>query len=293
MLVAHKVIDAMLGLSNKYKRMDVPGVGREQLIRIAETIMDAEKFDFGALMLEKLSAEDAPKGAWKAPSLTEDEQDFWHQGLIPLPAPTCWYEYTLGECVTGLLVHNEPDSPDWYAERVDFIPKQNLMLVDAVQVKVTRFKEWRIMAPEKLQMMAGGNDVFLQQMQNSKTFMEMNVDAIIPMALYLTLMLNSKSTETSPARIDEPVNKKRRRKGLTPLPEHRIVRIVPERYQYERNPDGTLSDRRSPKLHWRRSHQRHLASGQIVVVVRTLVGRAENGTVSHEYRIIHSVDEEK
>jgi len=63
----------------------------EEFVQLAK---DAERFDFGELMLECTKNEDG-KNVYDVPSLTEEEMGFWFEGLIPLPADSVWYEFNL------------------------------------------------------------------------------------------------------------------------------------------------------------------------------------------------------
>lgn len=278
---AHKIVDGLLGLSKKYKLLDVLGVKPEQLKYAAADIIKAEKFDFGTLFLEKMEDENKAS-VWLCPRLTTDEEGFWHDGLIPLPAPLCWFEYALGTARTGLLVNTVGNK--WRAARLD-ITKDDVIVFDGMAVQAQQLGNMRGIADnEQLSVELLGNLEFYNTV-SSKTWQEANVGAIMPMVKYLTLMLNSRTTENLQATVSTALNKKRQKNGLTPLPDHRVVRIVPRRFQYERHADGTLSERRSPRLHWRRSHKRTYADGKSIVIARMLVGHAENGHVSHEYKI--------
>jgi hypothetical protein len=46
----------------------------------------------------------------------------------------------------------------------------------------------------------------------------------------------------------------------------------------------------SPRLHWRRGHIRHLASGKKTWVRASLVGAAEGGVIVHDYRVALAAD---
>lgn len=91
--------------------------------------------------------------------------------------------------------------------------------------------------------------------------------------------------KTEPA--PEKLNKKREKQGKPPIYEHRIVTLGRPTQIY--GSDGAdIGDRSSPRMHWRRGHLRDLPSGKRVPVSPALVGVAENGVISHEYRIRRS-----
>ena len=268
-LAAHKFIDGLRGLSKKYRPIDVPGMTKEDLLKTADRIERAEKFDFGALMLEKLEE----PGRYAYPTLTKDEMAIWREGLIPLPAPLCWYEFILSGNSLGLLLHEEGSS--WHGERLDL--QDRMILCDGVVATMSRVSH-------DLSITAGGNLTLLGLIKNSEAFMTANVGSILPLAQYLTLMLHSKTTEVTRPVMERDLNHTRIKKGLTPLQDHRIITIVPGKYRVERD-EATGMERRSPRLHWRRTHLRHFADGRVIVIARMLVGRADLGEVSHEYRI--------
>ena len=266
MLAAHKVIDALLGKDKKHTLMPLVGITPERCVSTAKMIQHAEKFDFGDLMFE------TDELGWKLPALTSDEKEFWRDGLIPLPAAVCWYEFVIGNSRSGLLITEA--SPYWYIERLDV--NGNEILFDAVVVTLDRKQIFD-------QVELSGNKPLLDRMKGSKDFMENHLAVSGPLAVYLTLMLNSKSSEVVDVPAPRELNVARKKRGHTPLAAHRIVTIVPKHYSYVKGADGI--DRRSPRLHWRRSHLRHLPSGKAIVIARMLVGKAELGEVSHEYRI--------
>jgi hypothetical protein len=107
------------------------------------------------------------------------------------------------------------------------------------------------------------------------------------MVLYLTLMINSRTTEITREVAPDRLNRARLKRNRAPLYNHTVVRIVPQRFVTPG--DGHGGTHASPRLHWRRSHIRTLQRGtpeeRRVLIRRMLVGRADLGEVSHEYRI--------
>lgn len=128
---------------------------------------------------------------------------------------------------------------------------------------------------------------------------ELHLDADADLAIYMTMMLSSRTTEVRYEAPPEKLNRARMKRGNTPLPAHRIVTIVPGKYIDQGDAQG--GTHRSPRLHWRRSHRRHypnrvpsavwLDSEQhkgvtgwwVGIIARQLVGLAKDGEVSHEY----------
>ena len=297
MLVAHKIIDALSGAVKRPGLMRLPGLDQQHCRRAAEMITRAQKFDFGDLILERLPEID---GGWKSPKLTEDEKGFWREGLIPLPYPVCWYEFTLGGCRSGILVY-EDAAGLWHDERIDYLP--DCVLFTGC---VTTADPRNAYEPDgRMTLTIGGNTVFAHELAvNDNRALRSNIGISMPMVIYFTLMLNSRTTEQEPAHIGliyAKLNKARAKRGHAPLQEHTIVHIVPQRFR--ETTDGQGHTHASPRLHWRRSHtrcyDRHTLSSKwapewehegrkgwwVAVIPRALVGKAELGEVSHEYRV--------
>ena len=270
MLIAHKVIDALRGLDKKHTLTPVPGApdkaAREEAAAMIER---AQKFDFGNLVLEQKD-----DNSYTIPALTEDEKNFWREGLIPLPFPVCWYEWVLNGFRSGLLVLER--DPGLWVQRLDLV--RNEVLFDCITVKLDKQPT---IGSSHIHAALSGNRALLNTLAGEQLSGWIASSGLL--AIYLTLMLNSKSTEsvTEPAPVK--LNAARIKRGHAPLAAHRVVHIVPRRFQYERGPLG--HERLSPRLHWRRSHLRHYPDGKMVVIARMLIGKAELGEVSHEYRI--------
>lgn len=298
MLIAHNIIDILRaegGTVGGRTIMRVPGISTRSCRRMIAELQQAQKFDFGTLTLELLEGRPG-NGKYALPTLTEEERGFWLDNLIPLPYPVCWYEFTLGGSRTGMLVR-ELNDDQWSVERIDYTQRE--IVFDSVQVVSSRSVSRE---QNSLHMEAIGNEEFLSRIRKNEVFMENNLAAAVPLAIYFTLMLNSQSTDVTLSLAPERLNLKRAKAGRTPLEDHRIVTIVPERYRAasEEEAKGT---HRPPRLHWRRSHMRHydhhtlrskwapsvVHDGKqgwwIAVIARQLVGRADLGEVSHEYRI--------
>lgn len=328
MLIAHKVIDALVGTG---ELIPIPGTSKHGREHMAQMIRAAQKFDFGDLLLEPIPKNE---GHWLLPRLSDDEMDWWRGGLIPLPFQTVWYEFVIGQTRSAVLVY-EPEPDIWKVERIEYVNKQ--VLYDGVACVVQRstavqsdkprdttlgvdyqglfreavaheaaviagFPGW-ISPDKKLKLKLEGNDEFLHVMRGSSDFIRDNLGMNVPLAIYLTLMLSSRTTEVRQAPPESPkLNKARIKRGKEPLPSHRIVRIVPESFRKASVLEG-YAQRRAPRLHWRRSHLRHydhrVPSAQwseqldhegrkgwwVTVIARQLVGRSELGEVSHDYFI--------
>lgn len=276
-LVAHKVIDALFGVRG---HLIAPPweldklITKEKRVELAEKILVAEKFDFGALMLEPHKTD---LGRWVVPELSHDEKEFIAQGLVPLPFDLVWYEFVIGHSRSGLLIENLKDGTEWKLQQIDYV---------STGVACTGIDIYGTLADLPISRVMGDAAYILDALP-SQLMEALCFETQFPLAAYLTLMLLSKTTEIERGLVPIKLNKANVRRGYEQLPEHRIVHIVPERYCYERN-TATGEQRRSPRLHWRRSHLRHLPNGKIVVIARMLVGRAELGEISHEYKIERS-----
>lgn len=282
-MFAHKAIDALRGTARSDKLEPMLGIDNVRLA-LADGIERAEKFDFGRLTLEAMEEE----GRWKVPELTQDEKDFWSQGLIPLPANGCWFEFVLGGSPSAFYVFQADDNADWVVARVDHKTASIPQSIYTDGCLLVMHKESFFRAGGGSVAGISGNTEFLDAVRRTPAHYENLTHEMLTcglLTIYLALMINSRTTEVHAGPPPPPaLNKKRASKGLAPLPEHRVVRIVPERFTYEHDAAGKRTHR-SPRLHWRRSHLRHYADGKVIVIARMLVGRAELGTVSHEYKI--------
>jgi hypothetical protein len=291
-LIAHKVIDALLGRGNRYKLLPIKGVTPKQRQDIASVLDASQKFDFGDLMLEKTGN----TGRWLLPALSREECKFWEQGLIPLPFKSCWYEFVIGTSRSGLLVMQDMagELPGTYIHRIDYVLGEEVIF-DGVLLGIEGATE------DGLRCSMSGNTHAIDSLRKRG---ELH-DAVImngPLAIYLTMMLGSRTTEITVGPVPKFLNRKKVQKGETPLPAHRIVHIVPNKYRQAAEREA-LAERRLPRLHWRRSHLRHFdhQTGNskympdlvykgtqgwwATVVPRMLVGNPSLGELSHEYRV--------
>lgn len=300
MLIGAQIADACLGRRGGFSFVHIPGVTDEKKATLGKRLDVAEMFDFGTLALEPSGTDEGSHGVYyQVPKLTPDEIGFWRDGLIPLPAPVCWYEFTLGSCRSGLLMI-DGDSY-WNVTRVDY-PGGGRVLYDAVEARA------QFAVPEEgstsIRTELGGNDEGIKFMIRSGhdylSPVHRAVDASL--SIYLTLMINSKTTERRKVEASRVRNVIRASKGLPSLAPHTVVTICPARYVRDAEVEGNRTHR-APRLHWRRSHlrhyDRHVPSAKwspetehdgkkgwwVAVIPRFLVGRADIGEVSHEYRI--------
>lgn len=308
MMFAHKAVDA---LRIGRRLMTIPGVTLEMRHNSADLITNAQKFDFGDLLLEP----SGPPGLYTLPKITDVEYGFWSDGLLPLPFEVVWYEFVIGSSRSGLIVA-EHEQDKWIVQRLEFNADKSI-LFDQVACMVSRstsLKQGTLATTtvepigRRLDVTMGGNEPYLKKVRGDQEFLENNLGMNVPLAIYLTLMLSSRTTEVSPVMGASPaLIKSQQRRGRTPLPEHRIVRIVPESFYQQARAEG-IAARRPPRLHWRRSHLRHYeervpsatwapnhvhkgrSGWWVSVIARMLVGRAELGEVSHEYFINKGVE---
>ena len=293
MLIAHHMIDVLRG---NVRRPELINMGRDSKMpmRTADLIDRAQKFDFGELHLEQLQA--GP--VYSLPKLTADEMGFWRDGLIPLPFEVCWFEFTLNGFRSGLLI--EERGSEWRIMRIDWL--QDAIALDGIVAVVDR----AVQGDDLTINITGNTELYHRLHELGTTEMArataQSIGSSTPLAIYFTLMLNSKTTEVVLAMpAPRKLNRSRIRRGRAPLPDHRIVTIVPHRFRQDaERGDGRGRGRR---LHWRRSHARHFDHNTplarwspetshggrkgwwVTVIPRHLVGRSELGEVSHEYRI--------
>lgn len=274
----HHILDALTGVSNKFEVLKLPG-SEESVKGLIPWMRSCEVFDFGELTFEQyhdlgVGLETGNYG----PMITEEEIGFWRAGLLPLPSPFCWFEFTQGGVKHCVLVANAFDK--WFVTRLDAaeFEQSNQYVYDGTITSspypqhLAREIEWEV----------AGNPEYTKIFPDERTLK--NSGGVLKLSIYLTLMLNSKTTEVTRFIAPTKLNSAREKKGLTKLPDHRVVTIVPVRFINESIAEGERTHR-SPRLHWRRSHLRQYADGKKTVIPRCLVGRADLGEVSHEYRI--------
>jgi hypothetical protein len=285
MLIFHKFVDVLRGASHEIELEIIDGVFPSHIDEICRDLIDSEKFDFGSLPLEPVP--DDPL-RFAAPRVTLVEWEAWCDGLVPLPAPVSWFEFTVGNSRSGLLVR-EIDR-EWAVTRLDWA---DVLFYDSHAVWISkdtigqklmadgalRAIPARITGPATL----GRAVISASQRERSEMW-----GASGQLAVYLALMLISSSTEIRIERAPDKLNKSRIARGRMPLAAHRIVRIVPEAYLRVRRAEAGL--RMPPSLHYRRSHRRTYHRGEPSqfsrLIPRCLVNPGADAEVSHEYRVI-------
>jgi hypothetical protein len=309
-LMVHKLLDVLRRHPNADMALDlINDVDDKHTLQnynaVRTTLELAEKFDFGELALEY--EKDSKFGPmYKLPELTTTELNAWYLGLVPLPAPICWFEFTMQGHRTGIAVVDMYNSVNdvvngWSVMRLDYSKGDSLHLdgvwatldrddnhhmadIDGfkdrldpdMHVSIHGNKPWRDLAAKK------GMDV--TNMYGST----------VGLAVYLALMLNSKTTEKKAEPAPAKLNKHRVASKQTPLAAHTIVRIVPVQYLRERRKEAGLT-KLPPRMHWRRSHLRtmphktpmakEIAGEWKILIPRILVSKGE-AEVSHEYRFV-------
>ncbi len=274
MLIHHKFVDVLRGISTE-RPLRLYGSANEARARVIAGIIEkAEKFDFGVLHLEP----GIDTNYFELPPLTKDELEAWNENLVPLPAPLCWYEFTVDSCRCGLIIVECDD--EWTIQRLDFSPA-GLVFNDSGSV----IKRGRLGVNCGVEIFGEAARVVLEK--NYKTAAEL-YGSIPIMSIYLSLMLISRSTEIVRERAPEKLNKSRIAKGKASLADHTIVRILPKEYLRQRLAESGRTHA-SPRLHWRRSHLRTLHRGtqeeRKIIIQRHLISKASQAEISHEYRI--------
>lgn len=311
-IYAHHVIDSLRG-RGRYPILC--SASKESKGLIAKLIEHSEKFDFGAITLEQ----DDESKRFEIPSLTDAEIEAWMMGLLPFPAPISWFEFDLVDKEqlyrSMLLIDSHQDKLKIF--RFDFSEGRIGVFANQVIKGSTLF--WpgsciefplngdpRDMTKSAAFTVGGSERVIGRMMEASDPLDDyLTGRAPVKLALYLNMMLYSQSTESRAAELPAKSRVKeliRERKGLAALPAHRVVVIVPDRFMREAESESKR-EKRPPRLHWRRSHLRHfdhqtgnskwlsehehkgVKGWWVVLVARMLVGRADLGEVSHEYRV--------
>jgi hypothetical protein len=271
-------------------RQRSPAVGMSTdygVIDFLSLIFRAERFDFGSLTCEAVDnitdTYDEHYKAFRLPSLTDEELGFWFEGLLPLPSPICWYEFKVGDVISGILAKTDADGRI-SCQRVEYF-EDGEYLIDGTWVTLLEDKKIRFCNED------GERLERLRSIGKDKAYDLFGSSALI--IIYLTLMINSKSTEVHkhvPTKAQQSLRLQLRRK---PLPEFTVVTIVPKRYFDEAGTYDELVKWKDGKvhsfkrMHWRRSHLRIIHKGlhneKKIVIARMLVGRRELGEVKHDY----------
>lgn len=246
----------------------------------------AEGFDFGPLVLENRPELGIPGGAFIVPRFSSVESELVSTGLLQLPSPVCWYEFGLGATTAAVLVFETDETIS--VLRFDALNGWKT----AACIAALRRKDVRPDGGFSLAYYSKPGEAVLLSADGPEV--QVLYGSAVTLALYLTLMLISKTTETEHVN-PRFTNKLRAKKGKVPLKAHTVVRIVPYKYISESQREAGRSHA-SPRLHWRRSHIRVYqkrtpgsvfieGKGWCVPIARMLVGSADRGEVSHEYFI--------
>lgn len=122
-------------------------------------------------------------------------------------------------------------------------------------------------------------DSIEQMDETKKTMMEAITAGFFSSALGA---LSSKGPEIRTQPAPAKLNKQRAKKGRPPIFEYRIVEIPAWAKAKAEGLGGTHA---SPRLHWRRGHERRLGEGRKTFVHACLVGVAENGFIHKDYAV--------
>lgn len=257
MILQPYLLDVLRGRVTPDDFLVASGVPRREMARL---LSEAEVFDFGGLHLEP-SERGLP--AYDVPRLTDEEEGFFAEGLIPLPAPVTAFEFQVAGHPRYLILVVDGEE-GWEATRMED------GLITGTWIRKTPDDD------------PTAHFVWGPPSTEPKDLEKVTYGANLGMAKYFSLMISSKTTEVR--RVE---GGPREGSNRHPLPAHRVVTIVPTRFRTDGDAGGTHA---SPRLHWRRSHLREYKapSGEVynrVVIPRHLVGRADLGEVSHEYRV--------
>lgn len=284
---------------------------RTWLAGVVHDLADAHPFTFQNIPFER----DGFRPVY--PACDPEEFAFFNEGLVPVPYPLAWFEYEGAGATSGLLVKET-------GQLVELVEFSKVTVSGFTHVRVFPWVQ-QIYRGGPASLPAGVQPTFQSDASmlkdretrltkgvldplglylRGKTYeaAQMGVDPTsdeVDMVMlresgflvYLLVMLGSRSTETQ---VDQPgkfANRKRREKGLRPLPAVTTVRVVP-RWIVERLRAEGEDIHASPRMHWRRSHLRTLSEGRRIVIPRCLVGfkaldgsEILEGALGHRYRV--------
>lgn len=249
--------------------------------RFRGLIKQAEKFVFADKELEDAK-------------VTREEMEWIVSGLIPLPAPVCWFEINIQGRDTGFLLYEQEGK--LIVDSIDR-RKDKVMIYANTQVSVAldgTVDHLDVNVPNRLS-------------QDKQLDMDGYIEASVletGMAYYLLLMINSRSTEVT---VSKPTSRVKTKmavsRGKSPPFNHRTVVIQPKQYYTTMD---SVSDPHDPvvnhrRLHWVRSHIRHYETATphskwmegveykgkkgwwVCVIPRCLKGKADLGKLTHDY----------
>ena len=112
-------------------------------------------------------------------------------------------------------------------------------------------------------------------------YLSHHIRSVIRAAL---VIISSKTTVKHDWHASDKLNKARADKGKLPLYSHTIIEIrgIISR---DRSSGNEVIGRRSPRMHWRRGHMRHLRNGAIIPIPPVLVNVDAEGFIEHDYRL--------
>jgi len=98
-------------------------------------------------------------------------------------------------------------------------------------------------------------------------------------------VLNCSNVELIDNEVRKKVNNRRKKKGKLPFFEYKTLHIQTSKKENKNKSGLSGTDRRSPRVHLRRGHIRHLQSGKTTWVQPCIIGSEENGVIDKDYHI--------
>jgi hypothetical protein len=268
-LKAHKVIDALLDRG----RLDID-VARGCTVAyrrdLAQRIAVAPKFDFGIVPSICIGTEDVSDSVmpewrdrvltlapvFRLPELTVNEIAWWADGYFPLPFPSVWYEFYLGDAMPTMKVCTLINWREggWDVEVLN-VHKASVSVTGAILRILLDAATFDLKSPDHwVNFQISGNDLPLCKAAADR--ITNSWAGKLRLAVWLTIALNSKSTDKRTELAPPRLNKQRAARGQTPLFDYTVVDIMPSRYLDRASLGGTHA---SPRAHKPRSHIRHLS----------------------------------
>jgi len=109
------------------------------------------------------------------------------------------------------------------------------------------------------------------------------LQALSGLVIGTVALLDVKGVEADLVVAPEKLNKRRIKRGKTPLYEHRVIKIGG--FSKAGHVLGVGINHASPRTHWRRGHVRTLASGKKIPIAAMLINKHGRGFISHEYEV--------
>ncbi len=208
-----------------------------------------------------------------------------------LPADVCYFEreHPIHKIATGVLAFKVPND---VREKSFGVESLDVKFVCAIFFKYQNSSTWNLspfLSLAGLSLIDNSVKVSNSAMiecgvrSDIRSSLEGAVMAGASEVLFFLQLLSCSNVKMRTIKEPKQLNRKRSAKKLALIDEYHVLQLpVSGNPRYE---GKEHSDRNSPRLHFRRGHIRRLSEDQITWVSHCMVGNAELGIVTKEYRL--------